>query len=239
MLNLLFSAVLFASFAHADSIEIFSANSRRETIAQDAPKAIGFVKIGGCTGYFIKSTDTSRSFISSARHCFKYDAPTWCKTGTAKIHSTGQVLKCLGVAAGDETHDTVLLEFENTIRDRSGDFSYANAIPAKGTRLEMIGYPKDGYLTDRKVDTLITTHNCKVVATSGSNIYTNIPEVINDKVFRHDCSTYGGNSGGPMMIEGTRTVIGIPDQYKPGSTPTSDIEDARSIQGVRADSFAS
>jgi hypothetical protein len=239
MLNLLIASLLFSTFAHADQIEMFSANSRRVTIAKTETKAIGFAKIGGCTGFFVKTTDTNKTFVSSSRHCFKYDAPTWCKTGTARIHATSEEIKCLGVAAGTQTHDTILFEFQNIPRDRSGDFSYSNKMPAKGTRLEMIGYPKDGFLTDRTVDTLITTHNCKIVAITATNLYTNIPEVIDDKVFRHDCSTYGGNSGGPMMIEGTRTIVGIPDQYRPGSTPTTDLEDGRSIQGVRVDAYAS
>jgi hypothetical protein len=238
MLKFLFTTLLFSSLAYADQIEMFSANSRREIIAKTETKAIGFAKIGGCTGFFVKTSDTNKTFISSSRHCFKYDAPTWCKTGTARIHTTGEVLNCLGVAAGTTTHDTILLEFQNVSRDRSGDFSYTNKMPAKGTRLEMTGYPKDGFLTDRTVDTLISTHNCKIVAITATNLYTNIPEVIDDKVFRHDCSTYGGNSGGPMMIEGTRTIVGIPDQYRPGSTPTTDLEDGRSIQGVRVDAYA-
>jgi hypothetical protein len=237
MLKSLMSVLFLTTLAHADEIKIFSANSRREVLAKNATKAIGFAKVGGCTGFFVKTTDTNRSFVSSSRHCFKYDADAWCKTGIARIHTTGQELKCLGVAAGTETHDTVLLEFQNIPRDRSGDFSYANRMPPVGSRLEMIGFPKDGFLTDRTVDTLISTHNCKVITTTGRNLYTNVPEVIDDEVFRHDCSTYGGNSGGPMMIEGTRTVVGIPDQYRPGSTPDTDLEDGRSIQGVRVDAY--
>ncbi len=238
MLNLLFASLLLSTLAVADQIEMFSANSRRATVAKTDAKALSFVKIGGCTGFFVKTTDTNKSFVSSSRHCFKYDAPTWCKTGSARIHATGEEIKCLGIAAGTQTHDTILLEFQNIPRDRSGDFAYTNKMAAKGTRLEMIGYPKDGFLTDRTVDTLITTHNCKIVAIKATNLYTNIPEVIDDKVFRHDCSTYGGNSGGPMMIEGTRTIIGIPDQYRPGSTPATNLEDGRSIQGVRVDAYA-
>jgi len=237
ILSLLLAGMSLSSFAGIDDIDLFSANTRRETLSKNSPKAIGFVKIGGCTGFFVETSHATRSFVSSSRHCFEYDAPAWCKTGTAKIHSTGQQIKCLGVAAGDETHDTIMFEFQNISRDRSGDLSYSKTMPPKSTRLEMIGFPKDGYLTDSSLDTLITSHNCRVVNPGGTNIYTSVPEVIDDEVFLHDCSTYGGNSGGPMMIEGTLVVVGIPDQYRPGSTPTTDLDAGRNIQGVRVDAF--
>lgn len=242
MLNLF--VVLLAissSFTHADGVLQFSANSRREIISQTHPKALGLARIGTCTGFFVKSQDNNHTFLSSSRHCFDYDAVHWCQTGVAKIYTTEQEIKCLSVAVGDDKHDTVIFEFENIARDRSGDFTYATDMPEIGTSLEMLGFPSDGFLTQPRSSILVSTHNCQVVEKNATNVYLRNPEMMvnisGDKVFRHNCSTYGGNSGGPMMIEGTRIVIGIPDLYTRFTTPMTHLEDGKSIQGVRVNGF--
>src|SRR5262249_3480074 len=35
----------------------------------------------------------------------------------------------------------------------------------------------------------------------------------NETFLRHNCSIYGGNSGGPMILKGTHLLVGMPESY--------------------------
>lgn len=58
---------------------------------------------------------------------------------------------------------------------------------------------------------LTTTENCWTLGGTVKSPHNNILDVSQ----YHNCTTYGGNSGGPMYIEGTRVVIGLPFTYIP------------------------
>jgi hypothetical protein len=46
-----------------------------------------------------------------------------------------------------------------------------------------------------------------------------------DRVFHHNCALYGGNSGGPILIEGTDIAVGMPYSFEPNSVmrPFNDV----------------
>ncbi|MCI5127689.1 MAG: hypothetical protein D3907_04135, partial [Candidatus Electrothrix sp. AUS3] len=78
----------------------------------------------------------------------------------------------------------------------------------------MIGYPSDPYATGG----IMITENCWVQSSSVRNPYRGTSYWDNgmqDEVFTHNCTTYGGNSGGPMIGEGTNVVFGMPYAYRP------------------------
>jgi len=208
----------------------FFENSRRVD-ATTAQKR-GLARLRGCTGFFLKNAQ-DKNLVATARHCFNYDAPQWCATGIAKDEASGVDLRCKSVAAGDGRHDLVVLEFEDAPRDRTLDFELATFPLTKNLRLEMLGFPGDLYNGARA---LKLTQNCWVIEPKTRNIYDD-PNVVDDRTFTHNCSTYGGNSGGPMFIEGTRIAIGIPDTYAPNDF-SQRARNERAAQGVLAADFA-
>jgi hypothetical protein len=208
----------------------FFENSRR--VDANAAQKRGLARLRGCTGFFLKNAQ-NKNLIATARHCFSYNAPEWCATGIAKDEASGTELRCKSVAAGDSRHDLVVLEFEDAPRDRTLDFELATFPLTKDLRLEMLGFPGDLYNSARA---LKLTQNCWVIEPKTRNIYDD-PNVADDKTFTHNCSTYGGNSGGPMFIEGTRIAIGIPDTYAPNDF-SQRARNERAAQGVLAADFA-
>lgn len=208
----------------------FFENSRR--VDATSEQKAGLARLRGCTGFFLKNAQ-NKNLVATARHCFSYDAPTWCKTGVAKDEASGVELRCKSVAVGDTRHDLVVLELEDAPRNRSLDFELAGFSLTKDLRLEMLGFPGDLYNGPRA---LKLTQNCWVIEAKTRNIYDD-PNVVDDRTFTHNCSTYGGNSGGPMFIEGTRIAIGIPDTYAPNDF-SQRARNERAAQGVLAADFA-
>ncbi len=210
---------------------IFFENSKRDIVFQKDKKAMGIAKLNGCTGFFIKNSE-NKNLIGTARHCFNYDAPTWCNAKSEVTdYYNSKRLKCVGIVAGDSYHDTIIFEFESSVRDRTFDFELADLNLTPGIKLAMLGFPGDEFNPNRD---LMQTQNCWVQNPEATSIYSHIPQVKNDEVFTHNCSTYGGNSGGPMFIEGTRIAIGLPDVYTHDIT---NIPRTYSAQGIRLDGF--
>jgi hypothetical protein len=208
----------------------FFENSRRVDASPD--QKAGLARLRGCTGFFLKNAN-AKNLVATARHCFSYDAPTWCKTGVVKDEASGTDLRCKSVAVGDQRHDLVVLELEDAPRNRTLDFELATFSLTKDLRLEMLGFPGDPYNGPRA---LKLTQNCWVIEPKTRNIYDD-PNVVDDRTFTHNCSTYGGNSGGPMFIAGTRIAIGIPDTYAPNDYYQRG-RNERAAQGVLAADFA-
>ena len=207
----------------------FFENSRRVEAPQDEKRGLG--RLGGCTAYFLKNTQ-DKNFVATARHCFSYNAPNWCPRGVVKDEFSGEQIRCKGIAAGDGKHDLIVFELEDSTRDRSKDFELASFALAPSMRLEMLGFPGDRFNSSRH---LKLTQNCWVIEPKTRNIYDD-PNVVLDQTFTHNCSTYGGNSGGPMFLEGTRIAVGIPDTYAPNDFSQRQ-RDQRAAQGVLASGF--
>lgn len=190
----------------------FFENSRRI----DAPKNLraGIAHINtGCAGFFLKNAG-NRNFVATARHCFKYNDAAWCAKSDRGIKdvASGSKLRCKRIVAGDTSHDFIIFEAEASQRDRSGDFELASFGLEKDMRLEMLGFPADPFAARQ----LKLSQHCWVNAPTSMSRY-NLADVINDETFLHNCSTYGGNSGGPLFLEGTRIAVGIPDHYSPNN----------------------
>ncbi|MBY0370712.1 serine protease [bacterium] len=183
----------------------FFSNSTRRDPTEAESQAIA--KVPGCTAFHVSNT-SGKHLLITARHCFGYQATNWCKTGEFK-KIDGETGKCLRLVAGDRQHDIALFEagFQNPAR---ATYSLAAQPAAVGTRLQMIGYPADVY----RKGALTLTENCWVLKTGVQSPHSR--KGIYDISSLHNCTTYGGNSGGPMIEEGTQVAIGLPFTYMPG-----------------------
>jgi hypothetical protein len=172
----------------------------------------------GCTGFFIRN-QSGHNLIATAKHCFGGRPKDWCKYPTSRIEEvfTGRFWKCKEMIVGDSKHDMLILKLEQGQRDKSGDYTLAGFMPKEGSYLQMIGFPSDPYSPSSRG---VVTENCWVRKQSLPHPYQGKPEhqgTQNDKVFGHNCSTYGGNSGGPMVVERTKLAVGMPYGYAPGN----------------------
>ena len=193
--------------------DIFSTSRRRPVQASEAPYV---ARIEACTGFFLRTTN-GRTLMMTARHCFEHSlaaAREFCSTSpynTVTDH-TGKVFTCKDLVAGDETfHDILVFEFKEPRNAPS--LRLALFEPQVGMRLKMLGYPGDKFNTDRSV--AWASENCEVKAVDLESPHASKGKGSKDISFRHDCSTYGGNSGGPMLIEGTDIAIGMPNRFDP------------------------
>ncbi len=131
----------------------------------------------------------------------------------------------------------VIFEFQDSERDRSNDFQLADFPLESGMMLGMLGFPADAKNAKRE---LKETDHCWVQEPSTDfNIYHGREGMgekkSKDAIFTHNCSTYGGNSGGPMFIAGSRIAIGLPDGYVPLDFKNRKAES--SVQGILSSGF--
>jgi hypothetical protein len=204
----------------------FTTNSKRfDATFRNAPYlvAIGSSSIENCSGFMVRNA-AGRLFIATASHCVGFDQDKWCVTGTFK-NMIGQSGKCLRVVAADEAHDIWLFEGELTSVGHSAPPATTDALaladydPVPGMRLRMVGFPCDPW---RKCASTVTTE-CWVLASDLPNIKNAKDSRIDDRQASHNCSTYGGNSGGPMILAETADAIGEPGSYRSiSSTPNKD-----------------
>ncbi|RYZ79298.1 MAG: leucine-rich repeat domain-containing protein, partial [Proteobacteria bacterium] len=64
----------------------------------------------------------------------------------------------------------------------------------------------------RKAEATVS-ENCKI--TPYNELYTSSVGDTLDRSIPHNCSTWGGNSGGPFVVEGASDVVGLPGSYSP------------------------
>lgn len=219
---------------HADSeadailkMELFSDSTRT--------KNAGF-----CSAFFVNNKN-GRPYVGTARHCAGYKLTDACKDG--RIHFRTEVGDhvgvCKRVVAGDMANDLVIveLEFQDWMRAKRdiGFLTLSSQLPRLKTKLKMLGYPNsrtrrgeftitsDCWVsTGRPVEyvDLDSEEKAGYQAWAASNRGPGNPlaELVkNNRVAYHNCSIYGGNSGGPIIKDGSRYVLGLPTTYWPGS----------------------
>ncbi len=146
---------------------------------------------------------------------------------------------CKRVVAKNDYNDFMIVEIsynskkiENRIRKSAVFLRLADFIPPEGTKLKMLGHPADSERQGQPT----TTENCSIQNQSRpiGKEYTSdematlnkksVPRtalgeekrnlfMLNAEKLGHNCSTYGGNSGGPILVADTDIVIGLPGGY--------------------------
>ncbi|MBX3228928.1 MAG: trypsin-like peptidase domain-containing protein [Labilithrix sp.] len=193
------------------SNQFFVNASRRDPTALEASR-VGRVN-PGCAAFFLEN-DVNKTFLMTARHCFDFDTEAWCATDGEIVQENGTRGQCTRVVVEDDSHDLVVFEADMKHAAKgSTTLRLASYAPRARTRLTMIGYPADADPDSARLGAITTTENCWTLGSRIPSLYSD-PR-LNDMTLRHNCSTYGGNSGGPMYVEGTRDVVGLPYTYIP------------------------
>jgi hypothetical protein len=211
--------LLQAAVSEAGSISpfaFFKNSLRRTSTASESDHVVRFVK--GCTAFFVKNS-LGKTYLMTARHCAKMSIYGWCKAGGKFIDENSKEGKCQRVVASDDSHDIALVEatFPYT-PSTSQPLSLAAYSPKKMQKLVMIGYPADAY----RKGYATTTDRCWITEEDVASPH---PITMSDRSAKHNCTTYGGNSGGPMIAEGTSIAVGLPFTYYPDNYTSYDEKD--------------
>jgi hypothetical protein len=190
------------------SLQQFFSNSyvRRDPTLYEASLVLRIET--GCTA-FLAENAADKAFVVTAKHCFNSDILDWC-LGKGGFQDNGHTRKCLRVIAWDPGFDIVMFEalMPKTL-EKMRTLQLAAYQPEVGTKLLMIGYPADKYRQGK----LSVTENCWILKKKSPSPW-GIGE-FGDMSSKHNCTTYGGNSGGPMIQAGTRIAVGLPFTYYP------------------------
>lgn len=190
----------------SSNLNQFFKNSERRNATETEKRQV--VKLSsGCAAFHVANS-AGKAFFASARHCVNRSATAWCKNGGGFKDNRGQSGTCKSLVAADTNHDIFVFEANYDASNASDvALSLAASVAPIGARLVMIGYPTDKF----RQAALTTTENCWVLKTQVASPHSDLK----DRSSRHNCTTYSGNSGGPMIKEGTLVAVGLPFTYAP------------------------
>ncbi|MCW5835760.1 MAG: trypsin-like peptidase domain-containing protein [Labilithrix sp.] len=196
------------------SNQFFENSVRRDATPAEASR-VAQLTTSKCASFFLENT-ANKTYIATARHCVEFSITNWCANDGGVVDNDGRQGRCTRVVAADSNHDIAVIE-ANLPHASSGDATLrlASYVPAVNTKLIMTGYPADDDPQTARRGRLTTTASCWTLGGQVESPYAGQDTQTLDKSAQHNCSTYGGNSGGPMYIEGTREAIGLPFTYIP------------------------
>jgi hypothetical protein len=208
-----------------NGLKSLTENTRRRLATSEEQKLI--VRFDKCTGFWVENQQNF-PLVMTAQHCLNFEAENWCKKGSVEWGDKSEKLRCLKIlAGGDSNVDAVLLEFDKR-PDTARGIKLASFEAENGTPLRMIGFPADISETNHAV----VSENCWVQSRQATNPFQESDSISNyfrrgmqDRVFHHNCALYGGNSGGPILIEGTDIAVGMPYSFESNSVmrPFNDV----------------
>lgn len=196
----------------SSEVKFLNEHSRRRVASAEESTNIFRLKTYGgntCTAFAVKN-EAKKPIVFTARHCMNFTASDWCSK-VSEITSADQKnsYRCKSVLFDPKDSDYAALELDRPIPSQG--FLLANFDPALGRRLQLIGFPSDWYA--KSLEGTVLTENCWL--TSSKRELPNIQSQITPRplALMHNCATYGGNSGGPMIIENSNIVVGLPATY--------------------------
>jgi hypothetical protein len=192
-------------FAHAN---FFENSRRRDALASE--KAY-MARVERCVGFFVRNSQR-KNYLVTARHCLpNADADAWCrKRSSVTDYVTGKSHRCVRKIAGDGLHDPVVFEVDGKLVRST--LRIGERLPSKDTFLKLVGKPGDKYASGK----VMVSENCWFTSGDHPTPHTHgewYEKGLRDLSFKYNCSVYGGNSGGPVIIEGTDIAIGLPYNY--------------------------
>jgi hypothetical protein len=249
-------AIVLAVMASVPSAfgEFFANSQRREIRESELGSAVRMIvgtrMVPVCSGFLVENT-RGNIYVATARHCLGYEATESCrKGGFAFTEIVGFpvpfALHCKRVVAGTREDDLVLLEVKMTDPlDRPQDptsalqhlaqYRLADYVPPAFAAIQMIGFPADS-IQDSKPT---VSENCQIQPKSAKDINgqttlsldkAGAADELQRLIGKHNCSVYGGNSGGPIVLENTRDVVGLPAGYYPDHLQTVNSDRAAGIE---------
>ncbi len=240
----LFVASMFASFSCAqvqtsNPQMIFQDSPRRDATGDEQWQVVRLEM--GCTAFLIKNSKSDLLAIT-ARHCMSYQINEWCDgnghAGKGVLQNADQKLigVCKEVLAASSNRDFAMFRFAwattpeaTEAESKLRPLRLALFTSKKFTRLKMIGFPADMTRQGK----LSVTENCWTLDEVKLSREATWGQKNRDLAQSHNCSTWGGNSGGPMLIDGTDIVVSLPDAYTPDNPvplPPSTLEKSFMIQ---------
>jgi hypothetical protein len=183
----------------------FFANSLRRAPLADEPNVQAILQMKmGCTGYFVGSS-LGQVLVMTANHCVDHKPAEWCADiNNYAFDQAGNLRRCQRLIVGEASSDLLLFEFDGPPPPATLALLEDGAV--QNRRLVMYGYPVDMFARSG----MNVTENCWI---TGKRDASRWEEYTHDTGFLHNCSTYGGNSGGPMVVENSRAVVGQPSTY--------------------------
>ncbi len=148
---------------------------------------------------------------------------------------------CKRVVAQNNYNDFMIIEVgyrkksdEAKVKKLAHFLRLADFVPREGTKLKMLGHPSD----PERLSQPTVTESCMILSGNRPILKeASDDEIAYQKTFlspqspfesdkrnlfltqaeklSHNCTTYSGNSGGPILIHGTDIVIGLPASYLP------------------------
>jgi len=209
----------FAPKEAKDSSEIkfLNENSRRRLATADETSNIYRLKTYGgntCTAFAVQNAE-KKPIIFTARHCMNYTSNDWCKSVGEILSADGSTkFSCKEIIFDPQDSDFAAMLVDKPLQ--SEGLLLADFDPAPGRRLQLIGFPSDWYA--KSLGGAIITENCWLSQSPRQPVNVAVPMKPTPLALSHNCATYGGNSGGPMLIESTNVVVGLPASYWKSAT---------------------
>jgi hypothetical protein len=233
------------SVTHAEAN--FFANSKRRDADPKSAQARSLVRVWcgdhkkPDTGFFVKNAH-DEYFIATAQHCASYHFSEYCAAGKIKIETQAGTFKgqCIKPLAMTPEQDAVVFAVDirggasrSDVLSQITFLTLSTENPGLNTPLNLIGYPLDHVRRGRMTlsdhcwinngppadSFYLKKENDLWMKKPSDPAFTKQTEYIraHEILLGYNCSVYGGNSGGPVIVAGTTHVIGMPAEYTPYS----------------------